>query len=165
MNEPEFRAQVIPLQKPMYALALRMGLSADDAADAVQDTLVSLWRHRCGIPADPLQLRHYCLASARNTCLASLRSANVCVDLDNASAVCAERDDRTEYLDLRAHVEAVIESLPAGQRRAIRLSAFLARDNREIASEMGETENNVRQLLSRGRRRLREFIGAYAEKL
>ena len=63
-----------------------------------------------------------------------------------------------EYNDTRRHIEILIDTLPPGQRDAIRMSGFGGLDNSEIAEATGQTENNVRQLLSRGRRRLRELL-------
>lgn len=62
-----------------------------------------------------------------------------------------------EYRDTRAAIERLIDSLPEGQRTAIRLSSFGGLDNNEIAATTGLSEANVRQLLSRGRRKLREL--------
>ena len=56
MGEKEFRQKVLPLQRMMYALALKIGLPPDDAADAVQETMLKLWRGREGIPEEPRQL-------------------------------------------------------------------------------------------------------------
>ncbi|MDE6027304.1 MAG: RNA polymerase subunit sigma-70, partial [Muribaculaceae bacterium] len=52
MEEKEFRQKVMPLQRMMYALALKLGLPPDDAADAVQETQLRLWRGREGLPED-----------------------------------------------------------------------------------------------------------------
>ena len=41
MTEQEFRQRVLPLQRLMYGVALKMGMPPDDAADAVQETHVT----------------------------------------------------------------------------------------------------------------------------
>ena len=40
MTEKEFRQRVVPLQRLMYGLALKMGMPPDDAADVVQETQI-----------------------------------------------------------------------------------------------------------------------------
>ena len=65
MTEKEFRQRVLPLQRLMYGLALKMGMPPDDAADVVQETQIKLWRHRVDIPDDDGALRMYSLSTLR----------------------------------------------------------------------------------------------------
>lgn len=158
MTEEEFRRSVLPLQHAMYGIALRMGIPPDDSADTVQETLLRLWRNRGGIPASPGELRPYCLAAFRNECITLLRRRHPTVDLDRAREIRSGPAEGTEYRDTRRHIEGLIDRLPPGQRQVVRLSGLGGLDNSEIARATGESEANVRQLLSRGRRRLREMI-------
>ena len=159
MTEQEFRQRVLPLQRLMYGVALKMGMPPDDAADAVQETQVKLWRHRDGIPDDSGELRLYSMTALRNECISMLRRKKPSVALEEAAELRApEETSSTEYRDTRRRIEILIDSLPPGQGRVIRLSSFGGLDNSEIAEATGQTENNVRQLLSRGRRRLRELL-------
>lgn len=158
MTEQEFRQKVLPLQRQMYGIALRMGIPPDDAADAVQETQIKLWRRRDGIPESDSELRLYCLAAFRNECISMLRRSRPIVGLDEAAELRGDETETTEYRDMKHRIETLIDRLPAGQSRVIRLSGFGGLDNTEIAEATGQTENNVRQLLSRGRRRLREMI-------
>lgn len=168
MTEREFRERVLSLRRLMYGVALKMGIPPDDAADAVQEALVKLWRHRDGIPENPGESRLYCMAALRNECLSLIRrrppasAASAGIPLEEAADVKASPDNDTglvaEYNDTRRHIEILIDTLPPGQRDAIRMSGFGGLDNSEIAEATGQTENNVRQLLSRGRRRLRELL-------
>lgn len=88
-----------------------------------------------------------------------LRRKKPSVALEEAAELRApEETSSTEYRDTRRRIEILIDSLPPGQGRVIRLSSFGGLDNSEIAEATGQTENNVRQLLSRGRRRLRELL-------
>ncbi|MDE6028214.1 MAG: sigma-70 family RNA polymerase sigma factor, partial [Muribaculaceae bacterium] len=64
-----------------------------------------------------------------------------------------------EAKDTRRRMEQLIDALPDGQRRVIRLSSFGEFDVMEISDATGFTPGNVRQLLSRGRKRLRELFG------
>lgn len=163
MTEKEFRERVMPLRRLMYGVALKMGIPPDDAADAVQEAQVALWRHRDGIPANPGECRLYCMAALRNECLTLLRRRRDGLSsLDEAVSVRAQAADdtalRVECDDTRSRIEVLMESLPPSQREAIRLSGFGGLDTSEIAEATGQTENNVRQLLSRGRRRLRQLL-------
>lgn len=57
----------------------------------------------------------------------------------------------------------IVDSLPEGQREVVRLSAFDERSNEEIAELTGYSPGNVRQLLSRGRKKIREMYIKYME--
>lgn len=156
MTEKEFRQRVMSLHRLMYGMALRMGMPPDDAADAVQDTQLKLWRLRHGIPEDPDELRLYCLKAFRNSCISWFRRQHPEESADSLSDTPSPSASDAEYRDTRAAIERLIDSLPEGQRTAIRLSSFGGLDNNEIAATTGLSEANVRQLLSRGRRKLRE---------
>jgi RNA polymerase sigma-70 factor (ECF subfamily) len=158
MTEAEFRHTVLSLRDLMYGIALRMGIPADDAADVVQDTQIKLWRAREGIPPDAAELKRYCLAALKNESLTYLRRQREKIPIEEAPDIPAERSRDAEYDDTRNRIESLIDSLPTGQRDVIRMSSFGDLDNSEIATATGLTEANVRQLLSRGRRRLRELL-------
>jgi RNA polymerase sigma-70 factor (ECF subfamily) len=159
MTEKEFRQRVLPLQRLMYGLALKMGMPPDDAADVVQETQIKLWRHRVDIPDDDGALRMYSLSTLRRECITMMRRRKPAVTLDAVAEFKApEERASTEYRDTRHRIEVLIGSLPPGQSKVVRLSSFGGLDNAEIAEATGLSEANVRQLLSRGRRRLRELM-------
>ncbi len=159
MEEKEFRAKVMPLYPRMYALALRLGLPPDDASDIVQETLISLWRGREGIPESPAELTAYCITALRNGTLRRLKHRSPTVPIEMALNEVSELKAPTvEENDTRNRVENLIENLPRGQQQIIRMSLFAEMEIPEIAQETGYTRDNVRQLLSRGRKRLRELL-------
>ena len=158
MTEDEFREQVMPLRHLMYGLALRMGMPPDDAADAVQETQIRLWRSRDRIPIAETERRLYCMASMRNECLTWMRLKRDTEPIDRVNHPCSDVSEQVETQDMRTHIDGMIARLPHAQRDAIRLSAFGQLDNSEIADALGQTETNVRQLLSRGRKRLRDMM-------
>lgn len=159
MTETEFRQRVLPLQRLMYGMALKMGMPPDDAADVVQETQIKLWRHRTEIPDDHGALRLYSVSTLRRECISMMRRRKLAVTLDEVTEFKApDSPASTEYRDTRRRIEFLIDSLPPGQSKVVRLSSFGGLDNSEIAEATGLSEANVRQLLSRGRRKLRELI-------
>ena len=98
------------------------------------------------------------MAAFRNICVTMLRRRKITAPLEEAEAVDASDNREVEYRDTRQRIEILIESLPAGQREVVRMSGIGGFDNSEIARATGFTETNVRQMLSRGRRRLRDLI-------
>lgn len=149
----------MPLQNRMFAIGRSMGISEDDAADIVQETLVRLWRARAGIPSAESELIGYCLAAFRNECVSAFRRKRQKIPLDEAAEV--EGDgcggDEFEFRNEKSLIYKLIETLPPSQRTAIKLSGISGFENAEIAELTGQTESNVRQLLSRARRKLRKM--------
>lgn len=159
MEEKEFRQKVMPLQRLMYSVALRMGVPPDDAADAVQETQLRLWRSRQGIPDDDAGMKSYCMAVLRNECISWYRRHKETDPLDAATGLDGPgMEEALEASDMKVHIEHIIDRLPTGQREVIRLSSFGELDNSEICDATGLSQVNVRQLLSRARRKLREIL-------
>lgn len=158
MTEQEFRQQVLTLKGAMYGAGVRAGLSPDEAADAVQETLIGLWRSRQKIPPEPQTRQRYCFIAFRNMLVDTVKRRRHDADITESTGVKAPPEYDTEYASTRRRLEQLIAMLPPAQAEVIRLSSFGDLDNRQIAEATGETEVNVRQLLSRARRRLRDLF-------
>ena len=159
MDEKEFRIRVVPLQRLMYSMALKSGMPPDDAADALQETLLRLWRSRDSIPDDPPALRAYCLTTLRNECVTVIRKRRDADPLDKAIAFKAPPESETaESRDTLNRIETLMDTLPESQRQVVRMSSFGEFSITEISEATGFTPGNVRQLLSRARKRLRQMI-------
>ncbi|MDE5870186.1 MAG: sigma-70 family RNA polymerase sigma factor [Muribaculaceae bacterium] len=157
MEEKEFRQRVMPLQRRMYAMALKLGMPPDDAADAVQETQLKLWRGKAGIPDDSGGLTAYCLTALRNECISFLRKKKELSSLDSLNMVGIE-PETVDIIEPQKRIEILIDTLPEGQKKVIRLSSFGGYEIQEISEATGFTPGNVRQLLSRGRKRLRDLL-------
>lgn len=151
MDSSTFQQTILPLYRPMLALAMSLLGDADAARDAVQDTVATLWeRHRrleITVSASAL-----CLRAVRNRCLTILRDSHPGLPLDavSARAVCQDAMAVEE-------IWCTIALLPQRQRLAVTLS-LQGYSAPEIARRMGVTEANARQLLSRGRCQLRLIL-------
>lgn len=159
MEEPQFRGRIMSLQRLMYSVALRMGITSEEAADIVQNTLLRLWRNRNGIPDDEIRARAYCMAALRNECVSSMRRSRETEPIETAVSIKAPPpNETTESRDTRRYIERIIDTLPEGQQTVIRMSSFGQFSVAEISEATGQTPENVRQLLSRARKRLRQLM-------
>ena len=162
-DEAAFRALVDPLRGPLYAHCHRMLGSAQDAEDAVQDTLLRAWR---ALPTfeGRAALRSWLYQIATNTCLTALRKRpRQALPIDHAPG--DEPDDRlplhgepnpteAEYERQEAAalaMTATLHHLPANQRAALILRDVLGFPAREAASTLGTTVASVNSALQRAR--------------
>lgn len=143
----------------MYAVAYAIMRDSDIAADIVQDAMTKLWEQRMTLD-DIHNSEAYCVTVTRRLCLNALRSntaAPATIDINE----CQLADDSTLPAERREglhRIALLLSRLPQRQRRVLKLSAVSGLDNEEIASVMGLTEGNVRQLLHRARLRFKDLF-------
>ena len=70
----------------------------------------------------------------------------------------AQYPDRIEHRDTIHLLQRIISLLPDRQREIISLSTFSGFSNEEIAQATGLSDANVRAILSRTRRRIKELF-------
>lgn len=160
MTTEQFKQQILPFHAMMYGVAKAILESEDDACDAVQDSMMSLWQKRDSLPS-VANLRAYCAAAVRNQCMTMVRerAAHRQESLEVAPAVVDDSTEkRVDDADAIARLSNVIDRLPASQAEVMRLSAFGGLSNDEIAQATGLDNQNVRTLLSRGRRKIKEMF-------
>lgn len=161
MTELEFKQCIMPLYEKMYGYALAILRNENDAADCMQDSFTKLWENRQRLKMIENQAA-YCLITIKRTALDQLRRKNVSmvdenVGLDLRSDDC-DPSELSEKRDSLRIVSRIIDRLPAQQRDIIRMSAFDGLSNSEIREATGLTDDNVRVILSRTRKKLRDMM-------
>lgn len=163
MTDEEFKSLILPRQDMMYRVAFLILRKEEDAADIVQDTMLSLWQKRASLSSDG-NIPAYCAAAARNKSLSHIRDTGNVVSIEDTTVEPAEEpSERFESKERLSAVESMLERLPENQKRVIRLFSYSGCSNEEIAEITGFSDVNVRALLSRGRRRLRELLSSSAK--
>lgn len=162
MTANKFKSTVLPHYAAMYRAVYAMIHCADDSADIVQDSMMKLWQMRNSLES-VTNLEAYCITAARRQCLSHLRARKTHDSIDDTAsslkpdetidvASDTERRDQIEY------IERFLDTLPEQQRTVMRLSAFGGCSNDEIVQLTGISDSNVRTLLSRGRRKIRQLF-------
>ncbi len=148
---------ILPLHGRMYAAALAITGSADDAADAVQTAMMRVWE---GI-ADgnrPTTPAAYCIAAVRNTSLSALADSKKLVSCDNGClpepGIAADAEKRIEL----SEAVGMLNNLSYRERKAVEMNAFAGCSADEIADALDISTSNARQILSRARRHLRSLF-------
>lgn len=135
-------------------------LPASRAEDAVQQAFLAAHRELTGADRD-LALGPWLFRVTRNACLDALRQNGWDHEQLDPSMNGVERPEQAlaRKESLRDVVGALGE-LPDSQREAIVLRELEGRSHEEIAAELGVSPGAVRQLIHRGRKRLRNAVGA-----
>lgn len=162
MDSKEFSQVVMPHSRRMFAVAFRYLQRPEEAEDLLQDVMMKLWQIRDNLPPDK-ELLPFLLTVVRNLCLDRLRSRqikddtieDVDITLDYIQPL--DIDDKVEEKDRLRHLLGLINQLPPDQQKVLRLRAIDDLSTDEIAKQLNITPENVRQLLSRARKRLREM--------
>ena len=154
-----FKQLLLPLYPRLQRVALRMLGNVEDAEDMVQEVYMKLWCRREELP-DVQNMEAYCVALTKNMCIDRLRLAEGDrVDGDDVPLSLAAADDVASQLERQDAVEQVkliIETLPEKQQQVITLRDIRDCTFEEIEEQTGLTAVNVRALLSRARKTIRE---------
>ena len=154
-----FKQLLLPLYPRLQRVALRLLGNAEDAEDMVQEVYMKLWNKRDALP-DVQDVEAYCVTLTKNMCIDRLRMAEVeKEDVDEVPTMLAATDDveaQVERRDAVEQVKQIIETLPEHQQQVITLRDMEDCSFEEIAEQTGLTAVNIRMLLSRARRTIRE---------
>ncbi len=159
MTAEEFKSKVMPYHQAMYVAARMILGDDDDAADVVQETMITLWQRRqrmVGID----DLKAYSVAAAKHKAIDSLRRK---VERAELSVLDKNTDDsqdqfrRLSESDELNKVKNLMNQLPENSRKVLELRAYADCSVEEIEEITGLSGSNVRVLLSRGRKKLKEL--------
>jgi RNA polymerase sigma-70 factor (ECF subfamily) len=160
MDAERFKQQFLPLHPRLYRLAYSLTENSRDAEDVLQEAYCKLWSRR-------KELRHirnteaFCVTLVKNLCIDFLRSAH----RQNRNETAAESllpdsgaspEARMIEQDEIQLIQRLINCLPANQRRILRLRSIEGCSQEEIEAITGLNAVNVRVLLSRARKFIRE---------
>ena len=154
-----FKQLLLPLYPRLQRVALRLLGNAEDAEDMVQEVYMKLWNKRDALP-DVKDVEAYCVTLTKNMCIDRLRIAEADkADVDEVPIMLAATDDvevQVERHDAVEQVKQIIETLPEHQQQVITLRDMEDCSFEEIAEQTGLTAVNIRMLLSRARKTIRE---------
>jgi RNA polymerase sigma-70 factor (ECF subfamily) len=154
----------------LWPVALRIVCDPDDAADALQDAMISAFRRAGDFRGDSAVTTwlHRIVVNASLDLLrrrASTRSVSWSGDPDElavpeprtdgpGAAGAAVRAGRADVIDTRLDVDAALRALPPPQRAALVLVDMLGYPVAEAATILGISEGTVKSRCARGRTRL-----------
>ena len=165
MDVDSFKRLFLPLHPKLFRIAYALVENKADAEDILQDAYYKLWSRREEL-ANVLNPEAFCVTLVKNLCLDYLRSPRANRhDEDVAEAVTLSTDSspdkELEMQDKVEHIRHLISRLPENQRQVIRLRGIDDCSMDEIEQITGLNAVNIRVLLSRARKIIREQFEKY----
>ena len=163
MDAANFKQQFLPCHQKLYRVAFRLMGNSQDAEDMVQEAYLKLWKKRDEL-AGILNVEAYCVTLIKNICYDILRGSHLDEDnrlpeelnLTGNSNVALEIEQKDEVY----HLRKLIEQLPEQQKRVMLLRDLNDCSFEEIEKATGLNSINIRVLLSRARKKIREQYNA-----
>lgn len=161
MTDGEFKDILLPCYKSMYTVAYTILRDPDDASDIVQDAISALWlRHKdLPVPDNPTA---FCIRVVRNNCVDRLRanSKKYFDNIDDADILVSDSqsDNAISFQTTRLRIIKLLSKFKEKQRKILTLNIFSQLSNAEISKIMGESEENVRIILCRGRKMMKKYL-------
>ena len=161
MNASEFKQRFLPLNARLYKAAYLLLGNEDDAKDLVQDAYLKLWDKRDSLN-NINNDQGYCMKVVRNMCLDRLRTVTPDIlDKPPEELPIISEDDTSSGIELNDTARLInqcIARLPAQQQKVIKLREIGECSMQEIMEATGLSAENVRVLLSRARKALRNQL-------
>jgi RNA polymerase sigma-70 factor (ECF subfamily) len=157
MDAETFKKVFIPYHQKLYRIAYRIVQDAANAEDIVQDTFIKLWNKR-----DEMEnvdnTEAFAIIILRNTSLDHLRKTknDRYTDYDTDIPETASLSKQIELLDEAEKIKYLINKLPDQQRQVIMMKHWDECSDEEIEQATGLSAGNIRVILSRARKTIRE---------
>ena len=160
MDANDFKRKFLPYHRKLYRAAFHLMGNAQDAEDMVQEAYLKLWKRRDELPTDIANLEAYCVTLVKHVCHDALRLAHLEEDgrppedlpiIGNTNVA-----HEVELKDEAHQVMTLIGQLPDQQRQIMQMRDVEDLPYEEIEKATGLTSVNIRVLLSRARKKIRE---------
>ena len=165
MDVESFKRLFLPLHPKLFRIGFALVVKNADGVDILLDAYYKLWCRRNDL-ADVRNSEAFCVTLVKNLCLDFLRSPRAGRhDEDVTEAVTlstgSSPDEELEMQDKMQQVRHLINRLPENQRQVLRLRGIEDCSMDEIEQITGLSAVNIRVLLSRARKIIREQLEKY----
>jgi RNA polymerase sigma-70 factor (ECF subfamily) len=168
-NEPSsYEALIRPIQEQMLRSIWRITRMAEDAEDALQESLTAIWKRRARIARHPhpraLMLR-ICVNCACDVLRARLRRRSREQPIADPDALRAKQGpvgERFERQELRDDISRAVVRLPRRQATAVVMRYLLELSYDEIGHALGCSETTARVHVNRAQKRLSRLLAHLA---
>lgn len=157
MDAETFKKVFLPYHQKLYRIAYRIVQDVANAEDIVQDTFVKLWNKKDDM-ANVENTEAFAIIILRNTCLDYLRKTKneyqTTYDTEIPETISLAR--QLEVRDEARRVKDLINRLPDQHRQVMMMKHWDGYSDEEIEQATGLSPGNIRVILSRARKTIRE---------
>lgn len=155
-----FKQKFLPFHPKLFRIACALVGNKSDAEDILQDAYFKLWNKRNELP-EIENPEAFCVTLVRNLCLDFLRSPRAGrreTEIEEVASLATDSspEKELETKDKEQQIRQLINRLPDNQRQVIRLRGIDDCSMDEIEQITGLSAVNIRVLLSRARKAIRE---------
>lgn len=155
-----FKRTYLSFHPKLFRIAYALVENKADAEDILQDAYYKLWNKRDELP-DIENPEAFCVTLVKNLCLDFLRSPRANrreEEIEEAitQATASSPEKELETKDKEQQIRRLIERLPDNMRQIIKLKGIDDCSTDEIEQITGLSAVNIRVLLSRARKVIRE---------
>lgn len=161
------------VKKYVYYIAIKAGVSGDDAEEIVQETFISIF-NKCDTIKEPQKALSWIKRTALNKAMDYLRKSPVqVIDADEnenefeSGALYAPielPEDVMENKETSRLIAQMIDNLPEMQAKCVRAFYYNEFKTKEIAKAYNISESAVKANLSRGRKSIEKQVMELAQK-
>ena len=166
MDVTDFKQQFLPCHRTLFRVAFQLMGNAQDAEDMVQEAYLKLWNKR-GQLNGVLNAEAYSVTLIKNLCYDALRRNQLDEDGRAPEELNISADfniiSEMEWRDEVNQVQRLISQLPRQQKHVMILRDVNDCSFEEIEQATGLNAVNIRVLLSRARKKIREQFNAIVE--
>lgn len=160
MTNREFKDSVISLSDKLFRIAHRLLGDNDEAKDAVQDSIIKLWKTKSTL-SKLKSIEAFSVTVTKNVCLDRLRARKYnTIDIEQAYDLSDKKtpEQQSEITESVKQINSIIKLLPEQQRLIIQLRDIEGYAFEEIEKMTGISVNTIRVNLSRARKAVRDQL-------
>lgn len=161
MDGNEFKRRFLSFSELIFRYSFTITGDSVEAEDIVQEVFEKLWKIRDSlstVQSDEAYILSVTKHMALDHCRARTRKQMNALTAAHDPGDEGEGEKMIEEKEMVQHIENLLSTLPPSQQVAMRLRHFAGLPISRIAETMQQSELNVRQLLSRGRRTIKEKV-------
>jgi RNA polymerase sigma-70 factor (ECF subfamily) len=159
VSPDQFKQTLLPLHPKLFRVAYALTGNKDDAEDILQEAYCKLWNKREEL-TNIINPEAFSVTLIKNLCMDFLHTSKSGRNEDSLDtitiAIYNTPDTVLENADEVERVTQLIEQLPVNQKRVLKLRGFVDCSMEEIEEITGFSAVNVRTLLSRARKIIKE---------
>ncbi len=156
MDAKTFKQVFLPFHAKLYRVAYRFVENQADAEDMVQECYIKLWqkRHEWSLVQNS---ESFSVAVIKNVCVDFLRKKKPeLLSTDVLHAFVHSNEIQIEQQEQLEHIQGIVTQLPEKQKQVVELKYWDDLSDEDIEKQTGLKRGNIKVILSRTRKMIRE---------